>query len=202
MDRVLAAMTPGVSAVRWCDQVHGKLLASLSPEPGRPFSGAVSVGTCDGLITCEAGVGLVVWTADCVPVLMEGGGVVAAVHAGWRGAAAGIVPAAVRRFYLEYGVRPDKLAVALGPAIGPCHYQVGEDVIAALAATAVPERFWRDGDRVDLRAFLGAQLERAGVKPSSWSLAGGCTACSAVCASYRRDGARAGRQWSMIYRTA
>ena len=200
MTRLLAAMAPGLSAVRWCDQIHGKLLASLSPEPEAGFSGVGCVGRCDGLLTDERGVGLVVWTADCVPVLLAGGSIVAAVHAGWRGAAAGIVPAAVRRFFVEYGIRAADLTVVMGPAIGACHYQVGEEVVVALAATGVPEAFWRDGDRVDLRGFLGAQLEGAGVRPSAWSLVGGCTACTPACASYRRDAGRADRQWSMIYR--
>ena len=201
MRRMMGIIKPAVTSIRWCTQVHGRLLASLSHEPDQTFSGTACVGTCDGLITAEPGAGLVVWTADCVPVLLAGGGVVAAVHAGWRGAAAGIVPAAVRRFFVEYGIEPSSLTVALGPAVGACHYEVGSEVIASLHAAGVPEKEWREHDRVDLRAFLRAQLVSANVREEAVSLVGGCTACSAECASYRRDGARAGRQWSLVYRT-
>lgn len=184
-------------ALRWCEQVHGTLLASLASEPGRPLAGAAAVGRCDGLLTAEPGLGLAVRTADCVPVLLAGGGVVGAVHAGWRGTAAGIVARAVRRFAVEYGVAPGELHAALGPAIGGCCYEVGEEVIAALAGRGVPEALWRDGSRADLRVLLRAELVALGVPERRIVLAGGCTACTAELASYRRDGEAAGRQLSI-----
>ncbi len=199
--RLLEVLDPPVESMRWCTQVHGTLLASLSPEPGRPYEGAECVGMCDGLVTAEPKIGLVVWTADCVPILIAGDGVVAAVHAGWRSAAAGIVPKVIRRLVVEYGADPSRLKVALGPAIGSCHYEVGREVVTALRAASVPEPVWRQGRRVDLRRFAKAQLERAGVMKNSIFLAGGCTACSDDCASYRRDHGAAGRQWSIVYRT-
>ncbi len=195
---LLDALAGRVTAVRWCEQVHGRLLASLAPEPGDAFTGAACVGRCDGMLTAEPGVGLVVWTADCVPVLLSGGGVVGAVHAGWRGAAAGVVPAAVRRFEVEYGVPPGALRAALGPAVGPCHYEVGDEVVAALERNGVDPQRWRRDRRVDLRGFLLGQLEAAGVPAGACSIVGGCTACDPRCASYRRDGDEAGRQWSLV----
>lgn len=127
-----------VRAIRWCHQVHGRVLATLSEEPGDPFGGSACVGRCDGLLTDEAGVLLAVRTADCVPVLLHGGGVVAAVHAGWRGTAAGIVPAVIRRFLVEYGVDPRELRAVIGPHVGPCHYPVGPEVVEALRSVAGP----------------------------------------------------------------
>jgi len=194
---ILAALGPEVRAVRWCRQVHGRLLASLSAGERHPFSGAACVGRCDGLLTAEAAVALVVWTADCVPVLLHGGGVAAAVHAGWRGVAAGIVPAVVGRFAVEYGVPPGDLHAALGPSIGPCHYQVGAEVLAALAGADPGHGEWRHGDRADLRTLLRSQLTAADVPPAAVELVGGCTACDPAQASYRRDGERAGRQLSL-----
>lgn len=195
------ALAPEVTAVRWCRQIHGRALASLAPEQGDVFRGTTCVGRCDGLLTAEPGVALVVWTADCVPVLLASDVAVAAVHAGWRGAAAGIVPAAVRRLELEHGVRPDRLEVVLGPAVETCHYPVGPEVVAALAAAGVPRGAWERAGRVDVRSYLAAQLAQLGVAPEQVRRVGGCTACSPELASYRRDGAAAGRQWSAVVLT-
>ena len=175
------------------------MIASLSSAPGRPLSGAASVGRCDGLITGEPGIGLATVTADCVPVVAAGDGVVAAVHAGWRGAAAGIVPALLARLRAEYGVAAERLRVALGPAVGPCHYRVGPEVVAALTAALGRDGRWRDGDRVDLRSFVAAQLSASGVAGERIRTVGGCTACDRRLASYRRDGDAAERQWTLVY---
>lgn len=188
----------GMGAARWCTQVHGKVMASLSPEPGEPFSGVGDVGRCDGLLTAEAGLGLGVWTADCVPVLLAGGGAVAAVHSGWRGTAVGVVPRAVERLWLEFGVRVEQLHVGLGPAIGRCCYEVGGEVVEALAERGVPEDLWLSKQHVDLRALIRAELEGLGVTAERIELVGGCTACEPSCASYRRDGESAGRQLSVV----
>ncbi len=186
------------SAVYFGDQVHGRLIASLGGEPGRPFSGVASVGLCDGLITDVIGLGVAVWTADCVPILLAGGGVVAAVHAGWRGAAAGIACAAIRRFEVEFGVTADQVDVVLGPSISACHYEVGDEVLSALAENGPMESHWRRGQRVDLRDFLGAQLIDLGVKRIAIQRIGPCTACDSELASFRREGVNASRQVAII----
>jgi len=168
--------------------------------------GSVScVGACDGLMTDLVDVGLVVWTADCVPVLLAGGGAVAAIHSGWRGTAAGIVADAVDLMRSTHSVEPSQIRAVIGPAVGGCHYQVGDEVVEALADRGIPEVVWlerRPGGecRVDLRALLRAELEAAGIPPDGIELEGGCTFCDPTLASYRRDGAAAGRQWSMIVR--
>jgi len=194
---ILHALEPEAGALRWCQQVHGRLLASLSGEAEHPLSGVACVGRCDGLMTADPGVALLVWTADCVPVLLEGGGVVAAVHAGWRGVAAGVVPGAVRRFTVEYGVPAEQIRAALGPSVGPCHYEVGQEVLDALASVDPGNGAWRHGNRADLRSLLEAQLLSAGLREGAIERVGGCTACDPALASYRRDGGRAGRQWSL-----
>ncbi len=196
---LLLALGPELAALRWCDQIHGRLVASLSAAKEHPVSGAACVGRCDGLMTGEPGIGVLIWTADCVPVLLHGGGVVAAVHAGWRGIVAGIVPAAVRRFGIEYGVAADELHAALGPSVGPCHYEVGPEILDALSAADPGGVPWRRENRVDLRAILEAQLITAGLRPRAVERVGGCTACDPRLASYRRDGERSGRQWSVVF---
>jgi hypothetical protein len=177
------------------------LIASVAAEPDASLHGGCSVGRCDGLVTGDIGVGLAVWTADCVPLLIDGGAAVAAIHAGWRGIAAGIVQRAVRRLELEHGLPPSAQAAFLGPAVGPDHYQVGGEVVAALERSDIPRSSWCSaGDRVDLHALVAAILGHAGV--STIVRVGDCTACDPELASYRRDRENAGRQWSMIVRRA
>src|SRR6185436_6868278 len=77
-----------------------------------------------------------VYVADCVPILIADArsGLCAAVHAGWRGTVAGVLAAALRRLIDERRARPADLRVALGPSIGPCCFEVGPEVIAAVEA--------------------------------------------------------------------
>ena len=198
--RLLTNLEPQIHSLRWGHQVHGAVIASIATEGGRSSTGAACVGRCDALITAETGLGLIVWTADCVPILLEGDGVIAAVHSGWRGTAADIVGRVVRRFEIEYGVPADRLQAALGPAIcGQC-YEVGTDVISALEKLCLDSEVWRHDDRVDLRAFLHLRLCDLGLRTASIQMVGPCTAESDSLASFRRDGAGAGRQFSLIYR--
>lgn len=197
---LLDALEPEVRAIRWGDQIHGRLVASLAPEPGSPFSGVACVGRCDALITDQPGLGLLVWSADCVPVLLSGGGVVAAIHSGWRGTVADVVGAVVDRFQSEFGVTSAHIEAALGPSISGPHYEVSDQVIEALSVLEVDHRLWRAGNQVDLRKLIAARLQQLGISTDRTDHVGPCTAASPNLASYRRDGADAGRQWSMIYR--
>lgn len=179
-------------------QVHGATVLGL-PDVMQ----ASSCCEADGVVAATAGPGVsaVRW-ADCVPLLLadRGGAAVAAVHAGWRGAAAGVVPAAVRRLR-EHGIRPADLRAAVGPAIGGCCYQVGDEVITAIARASgvAAERLVARGGRLDLRRAVGLQLEREGLDPSAIHVAPWCTHCSGdLFFSYRREGAGAGRQMACI----
>jgi YfiH family protein len=202
MKRILASLKPELSAIRWGEQIHGQLVASIACEPGCRLEQAACVGRCDALITAEVGVALAVWTADCVPILMAGGGVVAAVHSGWRGAADDVAGATVHRFEIEYGVPPDQIQATLGPAISGPRYPVGDEVIDALKTLGADEGAWRNGEHVDLRGFLHSRLEGLGLHPSAIADIDLCTVSSPDFASYRRDGKSASRQFSLIYRTA
>lgn len=202
MRQLMADPRAQIGAVRWGEQIHGRVIASLAAEPGRPFENAACVGRCDALMTADDGVGLVIWTADCVPILITGDGVIAAVHSGWRGSVADTAGAVVRRFDVEYGVPPHHLRALLGPAISGPQYEVSQQVIDGLRQFDLDETRWRQENRVDLRGFLAARLEDLGLESTMIGIAGPCTASTPELASYRRDGSGAGRQWSMIYRTS
>ncbi len=196
-DRLAAIVGGRVAAIRTCRQVHGAVVHHPSDTNG-PVR---EVGDGDALVTATPGLGIAVWTADCVPVLLSAPGVVAAVHAGWRGCAVDVVGAVVRQIEARHRCPPGGLTAALGPAVcGGC-YAVGADVRRALRDSNLDETRWRDRDRVDLRGFLAARLEALGLAPDRVETVGGCTFESAELASYRRDGAAAGRQWSLVVLT-
>lgn len=156
----------------------------------------------DAVIATRPGVAVGVITADCAPVLLRdrGGRAVAAVHAGWRGAAAGVLEATLASLRRIAGVEAHDLDAAIGPAVGGCCYEVGPEVRRAFvdrAGARVAPAFTPRGDRflLDLRAAIRTLAAEAGL---STVAVGPCTMCSAAYASYRRDGENAGRQLSFI----
>jgi YfiH family protein len=174
-------------------QVHGATVVT-APFEGRPAA--------DAQVTAQPGALLGVETADCLPILLVDPEreLLAAVHAGWRGTAASVVGAAVLGL-MARGARPDRLLAALGPGIGPCCYEVGEEVRAAFGPEGA--RFFREGPRgrphLDVRAANVAALERAGLRPERIHHVADCTFCRVgLYHSYRRDGAKAGRMISFI----
>ena len=157
-------------------------------------------GEADALVARRCGLALRVVTADCVPILLDSAsGAIAAVHAGWRGLAAGIVEAAVERLGPQRPIR-----ALIGPAIGACCYQVGRDVadeVARRAGSAAVIVEQGDGRRPHLDLALTARLvlERAGV--DEVVTVDACTRCQeARWSSYRRDGKGAGRNLALVWR--
>ncbi|MFQ5514174.1 MAG: polyphenol oxidase family protein [Myxococcota bacterium] len=172
---------PGLVRAR---QVHGT--AILRAPLARPESRG------DALWTREPGVAVGIHTADCVPILLadrrrRG---VAAVHAGWRGSAAGLATLAVQRLCRELGAPPTELLAVIGPHIGVCCYEVDRSVRAVIRHG----RAFRPGRRpghhqLDLLLLNRHQLLAAGLLPERVLRVGGCTCCEAErYASYRRDG--------------
>jgi hypothetical protein len=125
-----------------------------------------------------------VLTADCAPAVLGAEGAVAALHAGWRGLAAGVLEQGVRALR-EVGGRGEIVAV-VGPCAGACCYEVGEEVHAAFGGAH------RDGRLIDLRAIAHDRLLAAGVARVLDARA--CTICDERFFSHRREGAAAGRQ--------
>ena len=153
----------------------------------------------DAIVSLRPGPPVAIVTADCVPILVAAGDVVAAVHAGWRGLARGVVTRALDVVVSHAG---DASPVAvIGPHIGPCCYEVDAPVLDGLGARFVddlPEALApsRPGHhRLDLGLLARRELLRAGLDGADVAgLSGACTFCDAEhFHSYRRDGPRAGR---------
>lgn len=178
-------------------QRHTDLVFTFSGKPPQPGEVQV-VGVCDALLTAERGVALAVQTADCLPVVLAGGGVVAIVHAGWRGLAAGILSKTARLLTAQFGLAAEALEGVIGVGIGPCHYPVGPEVHEALRKQLGTLEGIAANGRVNLAAAALLALTRAGVVPERIRRLEGCTACSARFHSYRRDGPKAGRQWTAV----
>ena len=151
------------------------------------------VGEGDALVTRTQGVAVSVRTADCFPILLADPETraVAAIHAGWRGTAAGVVRASLDRMRTEFGTDPKNVFAAIGPGIGGCCYEVGVEVARQFGMTAA--------GNLDLAVENKKQLIVAGLQPDRIERVGGCTFCHpAQFFSWRRDHDRAGRMISFI----
>jgi YfiH family protein len=159
-------------------------------------------GAADAIVSGVPGLCIAVVTADCVPILLADarGHAVAAVHAGWRGLARGVIPRAVAALRQALPPSADLRAV-VGPCIGACCYEIDEPVVVAMqprfgAELGGAARGHGDGHALlDLALLARADLLREGVSPE---VIGGFPAACTRCDpdrfhSYRRDGARAGR---------
>jgi polyphenol oxidase len=173
-------------------QVHGTdaLVLDRPVDVGERYEGG-----WDALVTDQPGVLLTIRTADCVPVLLHDPEhrVVAAIHAGWRGAVAGILPRTVDLMAERFGTLPGKLRVAIGPSAGACCYEVDEPVLEHVRRYA----WWKDVVRetgpnrakLNLRALVERQAVAAGLDARAVAHVSLCTICHATLFhSYRRDG--------------
>jgi polyphenol oxidase len=169
-------------AMGW--QVHGTALREWDePPPRNAFAQpGEELERVDGHLTLRPDLGLLVLVADCYPVALAGGGRAAMLHCGWRGLAGGILERALGRF-------EERPAAAVGPGIGACCYEVGEEVLAAFAGHDVVAR----GRMLDLRAVIALKLKAAGVDRVEH--VDHCTSCMPeLYFSHRRDGGVTGRQ--------
>jgi YfiH family protein len=155
----------------WLRQIHGSRVVRAR-RPG-------DLGEGDAAYTTEPGLPMVVANADCLPVVLEGEGAVGIAHAGWRGVVAGVVPALLGA--MERAAVPAARA-AIGPGIGPCCFEVGEEVAGRFRPARVMSTMWGTAS-VHLAGALRDQLVGLDV----W-VADECTMCDPAYRSYRRDG--------------
>jgi polyphenol oxidase len=178
-------------------QVHGAevYIAGPAAAPAPPSADIALTDRADRVVAVQV--------ADCAPVLVatDDGRVVAGAHAGWRGTTADVAGVSVRALGRDFDIRPTTLSAAIGPSIGPCCYEVGDELIGAFAADG-----WAKDDlarwftRRDGKLYLDVwqanadQLVTAGVPLERVHVSRLCTACHVDWFnSYRRDGAGAGR---------
>jgi hypothetical protein len=188
---VLGRIESEAPPVAWAKQIHSAV--ALPARPGR-------CGEGDAVYGDEAGLALSVVTADCVPMLLAGpDGELAAVHAGWRGLVGGVIAETLK----AAGGGPGWTAW-IGPSIGPCCYEVGEEVAEQVAEASGPEAVVPGPGvkpHLDLVAAARRQLADAGVAETHSVAA--CTRCDAErLYSYRREGKGAGRNVAFIWRRA
>jgi YfiH family protein len=162
-------------------------LASAEGDREQRGQGEDGIPEADGHLVSEAGMAALVFVADCVPVALAGPGGAAMLHCGWRGLAAGIVAKGAEA--------TGATDAAIGPSIGPCCYEVGEEVLAAFAGLG---EGIASGRMLDLPEMARRLLREQGVERIETS--GLCTSCEpGLFFSHRRDAGRTGRQAGLAW---
>lgn len=168
-------------------QVHGAtvdVIGSAEPAGAAPLE-----RPADARLTRLARVAVMVLAADCVPVALVGDSAVGAVHAGWRGLAAGVLEQAALS-HTQIDGEPPRRAV-IGPCAGPCCYEVGVEVFGAFGMSAGA------AGHIDLRAIAVERLAASGV--ADVEVIDRCTVCDDRYFSYRREGELSGRQGVLVW---
>lgn len=183
-DRICALLGTKREELVFSRQVHGNQVRIVSREDrlGDIFSPVPY--EADGLITSDRGVPLIIFTADCIPILLwdRRGGAVGAVHAGWRSTVLDIAGKAVSKMVHELGCRGEDICAAIGPGIGFCCFETGSEVPEAVRALLGKEgeEFISDkGEKsmVDLKGVNRQLLIQAGLLPLHIATAEDCTMC-------------------------
>lgn len=185
-------------------QVHGDDIFILDENAPVTYPDGPPI-SCDALVTAHTSIAIGIKTADCVPILMVDteNCVIAAVHAGWKGTALALAARVVKVLGERYGTRPEHLIAAVGPAIGPCCYEVDETVIRAMADQKNSLTLCAGGRKgrwmLDLVSANRFQLMRAGIPEDGIAVANICTSCRRdLFFSHRGEEGLTGRQLSFI----
>lgn len=189
-------------------QVHGNVVHIADRSDLRPAYGKGDMNTCDGYVTGLPDVPLAIFTADCVPVLMEDpkAGVIGAIHCGWRSTVADIEKNAVDAF-ISFGSKPEDIRVAIGPAIDRCCFEVGGEVIDAvhsLIGDEAKDYYSPRGDKymLDLRGVVKKRMLMLDILKKHINIVGNCTMCDpARYFSHRGTKGNRGSLASVIMRT-
>lgn len=183
--RFFAAVGADETRLVMSNQVHGDVVRAVTTADGKPDLYAEEGYEADGLVTDVPGLALVVFSADCLPVLLYDPvrQVAAAVHAGWRGTAAGIVERAVEKMTGCYGCRAEDILAAIGPGISACCFETHGDVPDAMTRAMGPavRPFLHPLENgkflVDLKGINAYRLTHAGLSRGHVAVSGDCTAC-------------------------
>lgn len=192
-----------------CEQVHGSKIIRVDEKDrgAGAFSFDTAIKETDALITNQKNIPLLLFFADCTPVLFFDPvhRAIGAAHAGWKGTVAKIARKTLQRMTDEFGTRAEDCLITIGPSIGGCCYEVDAAVMERFAEafpedtskiiTALPENKWK----IDLWQANYLQLRTAGVPAEKIEMAEACTQCNhEVFFSYRADQGKTGRIAAMI----
>jgi YfiH family protein len=189
----LSAAWPDAGGLAIAKQIHSDQVL-VATKPG-------NLGPGDAILSRRPGVTVAIRTADCLPILIVDPRTraVAAVHAGWRGVVAQIVPKAVEAMRLEFGSRPADLEIAIGPGIGPCCFEVGPEVATQFRAFFPEQNYFNTRAKLDLAETVCRQLGLNGVTRGQIDTADLCSCCEPeLFESYRRDREQAGRMVAAV----
>lgn len=173
-----------VNSIVMANQVHGNFVKRVSSEDVKDDLFSPAKFEADGLVTNTPGITLVVFSADCIPILFfdPAQKIIAAVHAGWRGTALGIAAQGVRAME-ALGSRPEDIRCAIGPGIGKGCFETDDDVPQSMAGTlgkwaeAYCKPLGNQRFQVDLKGLNGEILRRAGILEQNLAVSGECTCC-------------------------
>lgn len=192
------------------NQVHATRIVTVgAADCGRgALSPETAIDECDGLLTATPGVPLTMNFADCTPIFLYDPKkkIAALVHGGWRGTAGNIAGCAVREMEKQFGADPKDILAAIGPAIGPCCFEVGEEVIAEFAKIFSPIELAELAEKKENGRFLfhlpeanRRLLLRAGLAETNIEDCRLCTYChDDKFFSYRKSGGKTGRHMGVI----
>ncbi len=205
--RFLSAIDARGRRFAMLSQVHGDTVRPVTTADVKEDLYGKPVSEGDAMVTAIPGVALVVFFADCIPILLcdPVRRVIGAVHAGWRGTAAGVAVRAVEKMELAFGCKPSDIRAAIGPGICPDCFETHEDVpnamMAAVCSPALPYiKLLKSGKfSVDLKGINAKRLELAGLEPAHIEVSGACTAClSEKYWSHRKMGGQRGSMAALI----
>ena len=185
-------------------QIHSDIVHVVREQDRGAGLFAPHLEDCDALVTDVKGLALVIFTADCTPILLWDPvtGAVGGAHAGWRGTALSIAGKTVEAMVSSFGSRPEDIRAAIGPNIGMCHFETNKDVPQAMRSAFGPEvEAWirPAGEKyyLDLKQINAMVLRRAGV--TQIEISDACTVCrSDVFWSHRVTGGDRGSQGAVI----
>jgi len=187
-----------LEGIAYCQQVHGKHIITVN-NPG-------VAEKADGMVTNSVALGLMCFSADCPLILAYEpiSGAVGMAHASWRATIGQISRELVVTMASRFSAQPSDIVACICPSVGPCCYEVGDDVFNALTGSVgrYAERFFTKKDDkmyLDLWVANADELERAGLKPANIHVAKVCTVChNYLFPSHRKEGEAAGRFAAII----
>lgn len=193
--RIAEATGVGLEEIVYMNQVHGDRILVVEEQNFEEIAGS----DADALITRSSKIAIGVFTADCVPILLHdaSSGVIAAVHAGWKGTKLEIVRKTIEVMCNELGANVKDIRAAIGPSIGSCCYEVEDETAVHFSCKQKqkPEGKWH----IDLAQENKSQMISSRLLEENIDVCGMCTKCGdSLFYSYRRDNAETGRMGAFI----